>query len=181
MKTSQSSHPASRPPQLTTRLAFFTAFAITIYIVESFIPRPLPFMKFGLSNIVILILLISWNFKSALIVAVAKIFIGGFFSGTFLSPTTLLSFSGSIVSLIIMFLFLKVNINFSVIGISIIGAVTHNISQLTVVRFVLIKENTIFYLTPLLILMGIVTGVITGYIAKLFLDRFKGIYEGKSN
>ena len=60
------------------------------------------------------------------------------------------------------------------IGISILGAVTHNFAQIAVVRLILIKENTIFYLTPLLIIMGIVTGIIIGYIAKLFMDRING-------
>jgi heptaprenyl diphosphate synthase len=143
-------------------LAFFTALA-----------RPFPFMKIGLSNVVVLILLIKWNFRSALVVAVTKTFIGGFFSGTILSPTTLFSFGGSLAALFIMLVFIRTKIAFSVIGISIAGAVVHNVTQLLIVRSILIKENSIFYLTPLMILMGIVTGVITGYLAKMFMDRFK--------
>ncbi|HHE37284.1 MAG TPA: Gx transporter family protein [Candidatus Cloacimonetes bacterium] len=160
------SHPA-------TRLAFFTAFAITIYVVENFIPKPLPFMKFGLANIVILILLFVYNFKNAFIVAVSKTLIGGFFSGTLLSPTTILSLSGSICSLLVMFLFLKTKINFSIIGISILGAVFHNLAQISIVRFLLIKEDSIFYLAPILILMGIITGIITGFLAHLFINRIE--------
>ena len=153
-------------------LAFFTALAISIYVLENLLPRPFPFMKIGLSNIVVLILLIKWSFRSALVVALTKTFIGGFFSGTVLSPTTLFSFGGSLVALFTMLIFIRTNISFSVIGISIAGAVTHNITQLFIVRAILIKENSIFYLTPLMILMGIVTGVITGYFAKVFMDRF---------
>ena len=156
-------------------LAFFTALAISIYVLENLLPRPFPFMKIGLSNVVVLILLIKWNFRSALVVAVTKTFIGGFFSGTVLSPTTLFSFGGSLAALIMMLIFIHSKIAFSVIGISIAGAVVHNITQLVIVRSILIKENSIFYLTPLMILMGIVTGVITGYLAKMFMDRFKKI------
>ena len=155
-------------------LAFFTAFAITIYVVESFIPKPFPFMKLGLANIVVLLLLVSGNVRYALIVIIGKTVAGGFFSGLFLSPTTLLSISGSLCSLGIMVLFIKSKVHFSVIGISILGAVAHNLAQIAVVRLILIKENTIFYLTPLLIIMGIVTGIIIGYIAKLFMDRING-------
>ena len=154
-------------------LAFFTALAISIYVLENLLPRPFPFMKIGLSNVVVLILLIKWNFRSAFVVAVAKTFMGGFFSGTILGPTTLFSFGGSLVALIIMLVFIRSKIAFSVIGISIAGAVAHNVTQLLIVRMILIKENSIFYLTPLMILMGIVTGVITGYLAKMFMDRFK--------
>ncbi len=130
-------------------------------------------MKFGLANIVILILLFVYNFRSALIVAVSKTLIGGFFAGTLLSPTTILSLSGSICSLLVMFLFLKTKINFSIIGISILGAVFHNLAQISAVRFLLIKENSIFYLSPILILMGIITGIITGYLAHLFINRIE--------
>jgi len=76
-------------------LAFFIAFAITIYVVESFIPKPFPFMKLGLANIVVLILLISGNLRYAFLVVIGKTIVGGFFSGLLLSPTTLLSLSGS--------------------------------------------------------------------------------------
>jgi len=161
-------------------LAFFTAFAITIYVVESFIPKPFPFLKLGLANIVVLLLLVSGNFRYALVVIIGKTVAGGFISGLFLSPTTLLSISGSLCSLCVMAIVLKSKARFSLLGISILGAVTHNLVQIVVVRLILIKENTIFYLTPLLIFMGIATGILIGYIAKLILNRINGDYEKRS-
>ncbi|MCK4957111.1 MAG: Gx transporter family protein [Candidatus Cloacimonetes bacterium] len=152
------------------KLAFFTAFAVTVYVLESFIPKPLPFMRLGLANIVVLLLLISSDFKSASIVAISKTIIGGFFSGALLSPTTLLSLSGSILSLCLMFLTIRSHFGFSIIGISIIGAVAHNLTQIVVVRILLIRENSIFYLTPILVIMGIVTGIVTGYLTYLIKD-----------
>ncbi len=168
-------HPIDLSNLRLIHLAFFTAFAITIYVVESFIPKPFPFMKLGLANIVVLLLLVSGNVRYAFIVIIGKTLAGGFFSGLFLSPTTLLSISGSLCSLCVMTISIKSKVNFSIIGISILGAVVHNLAQIAVVRLILIKENTIFYLTPLLIIMGIVTGIIIGYIAKLFMDRINGI------
>ncbi|MDP8203925.1 MAG: Gx transporter family protein [Candidatus Tenebribacter mawsonii] len=162
-------------------LAFFTAFAIAIYVIESFIPKPFPFMKLGLANMIVLLLLVSGNIRYAFIVIISKTVAGGFFSGLFFSPTTLLSISGSLCSLVVMTIFIKSKIRFSLIGISILGAVAHNMAQITVVRLLIIKENTIFYLTPLLIFMGIVTGIIIGYITKLFLERLTGDYEKRSN
>jgi len=161
-------------------LAFFTAFAITIYVVESFLPKPFPFMKLGLANIVVLLLLFSGNIKYAFLVIIGKTFIGGFLSGMFLSPTTLLSISGSLCSFFVMLIFIKSKFGFSIIGISIIGAVTHNLVQLIVVRSLLIKQSAIFYLTPLLILLGIVTGIIIGFIARSFQNRLKRNYEKRN-
>ena len=153
------------------KLAFFTAFAVTVYVLESFIPKPLPFMRLGLANIVILLLLFSDDYSSAFIVAISKTIIGGFFSGAIFSPSTILSISGSIVALSLMILFIRSKFGFSIIGISIIGAVSHNLTQILVVRFLLIKENSIFYLTPVLVIMGIVTGIIIGYLTYLIKDK----------
>ncbi|MCF7858591.1 MAG: Gx transporter family protein [Candidatus Cloacimonetes bacterium] len=162
-------------------LAFFTALAIALYVVESFIPRPFPFIKLGLANLVVLLLLVNDYRRFALIVILGKTVIGGFFSGLLFSPTTLLSLGGSLISFCVMVFIIKSRIPFSIIGISVLGAVSHNITQIVIVRFVLIKENTIFCLTPLLIILGIVTGIIIGYLAKIFMGRLNGEHEKRSS
>jgi len=160
-----------------THLAFFTAFAVTIYVVENFIPKPFPFMKLGLANIFILILLANNEFYSALIVTFGKTIIGGFLTGTIISPTTVLSLGGSLLAVLAMYLFLKLKLNFSLIGISIIGAIAHNFAQLGLVRTMLVRTNSIFYLTPILIITGIATGIITGYLAHLLMAKLPKIAE----
>ncbi|KQC08870.1 MAG: hypothetical protein APR54_04120 [Candidatus Cloacimonas sp. SDB] len=152
-------------------LAFFTALAITIFLLENLIPRPFPFLKFGFANIIVLYVLITINFRSALLIAISKTLIGGLLSGLILSPTTLLSLSGSIAALLIMYILYRSPLHFSLIGLSISGAVFHNLSQLIVVRLILIKEHSIFYLTPLLIILGLFTGTLTGYLAYLLISK----------
>lgn len=152
-------------------LSFFTAFAITLYVIENFLPKPLPFWRLGLSNIVILIFLFHKNYKGALFIMSAKIILGGFFSGLLLSPNTILAFAGSTLAFVLMIFAVESNINFSIIGISICGATAHNLGQLLIVRLLLIPENSIFYLTSILIIMGIATGLFTGFIADLFLKK----------
>jgi len=154
-------------------LAFFTALAITIFMLENLLPRPLPFMKFGFANIIILYVLVTMNFRSALIVTVSKVLVGGLFTGLLISPTSLLSFCGSITSLIIMFILLHSGISFSLIGISISGAVSSNLIQLIIVRSILIKEDSIFYLTPVMIFLGVITGMITGYLTFLLIRKIE--------
>jgi heptaprenyl diphosphate synthase len=151
--------------------ALFTAAAASIFVLESFIPKILPFMKIGLANIIPLILIIRKNHREAFIVIIAKIILGGFITGTLFSPTTLLSLCGGLFAFLIMIILIYLPVNFSIIGISIAGAVFHNLGQLFAVRLLLIKENEIFYLTPLLIILGMITGVITGYIAHLLLKK----------
>ncbi|MDY6915528.1 MAG: Gx transporter family protein [Candidatus Cloacimonadota bacterium] len=157
----------------TIRLAFFTALAVSIYVLENFIPKPLPFMKLGLANVIVLILLWRREYGAAAIVAVAKIVIGGLFSGTLVSPTSLLALAGTLTSFAIMCLLVYSNIKFSIVGISIAGAVFHNFGQLILVRIVLIQQQAIFKILPYLILLGIITGIITGYIAYILNIKLK--------
>lgn len=80
-------------PKYLTFLAFLTATASVIYIVESLIFRmlPLPFLRLGLSNIVVLYLIWQRRIFSAIIVNLAKSIVGGIATFTLLSPTVILS------------------------------------------------------------------------------------------
>jgi len=158
-------------------IALLTAFASSLYLVENLIPRPLPFFKFGFANVVILILLFEGKASEAIIVGISKTIIGGFLSGTLFNPSTIFSLAGSFGSLITMIIFIKMKIGFSLIGISIIGAVTHNICQLLSVRLILIRDDSVYYLIPLLIIIGIVTGILTGYIANSLKPFFESIFD----
>ncbi|MCF7912662.1 MAG: Gx transporter family protein [Candidatus Cloacimonetes bacterium] len=148
-------------------LAFFTAFAITIYIVENLIPKPLPFLKLGLANVIVLLLLWKGNYLAAMIVLISKSILGGLFSGLLLSPMTVISLGASFTAFILMGLALRSKLGFSILGVSIIGATAHNIMQLVIVNWLLVHSTAVWKLLPLMILLGLVTGLITGYLAYL--------------
>ncbi|MCD4650407.1 MAG: Gx transporter family protein [Candidatus Cloacimonetes bacterium] len=160
------------------RIAFLslcTAFSLSVYILEAMIPKPLPFFRLGLANIIILVLLWDGANWEALGVGVAKTILGGLFLGTLLSPGTLMSLSGTIVSILIMRLVIVSRIPFSLRGVSIIGALFHNLTQLAVVRLIIVPYNSIFCLTPVLIIVGIATGIVTGVIAGIFYERISRV------
>lgn len=160
-------------------LAFITAFALTIYIAEMFIPKPLPFIKLGLSNVVIVYMIYSGLSIEALVVTLAKTIVGGFISGTIFSPTTLMSFSGGIFSYLVMLAFYHSKLSFSIIGISILGSISHNLGQLMTVKLFIIKDTKLLYLFPVMLVLGIATGLITGYFAHLMLKQIdiRSLYE----
>jgi heptaprenyl diphosphate synthase len=137
-----------------------------MHIVESLVFRavPLPFIRLGLSNIVVLYLI--WNKKivSAFVVAVAKSIIGGVVTLTLLSPAILLSLSGGIISVLLMSLALLVRPRFSLTGISIVGAISHNLTQLGMARLFIIPNDSLFVLTPILLLLALISGITTAYI-----------------
>ena len=101
-------------------LALFCAIAIILSYIETFIPFSfgIPGAKIGLANIVTIILLFCFDFKSALVVLVLRIFIvAAAFTNLYMM---IYSLAGGIISLIMMTLFYKSHL-FSDYIISIIG------------------------------------------------------------
>ncbi|MFQ3675493.1 MAG: Gx transporter family protein, partial [Endomicrobiia bacterium] len=103
--------------------------------------------------------------------------------GNFGSSMFVISFLSSIFSIILMsgtkFLFEKFLSN---IGVSIIGAVGHNLCQLIIVYFLFINNKTIFLLLPILILAGVIFGFITGYLVnRILLSLPENVVLGKIN
>ncbi len=157
------------------KLALFTAMASTAFLLESIFPRPLPFLKLGLANVIILFLITQKKILLATITAFLKIIIGGIFSGTIISPTIIFSLSGTLFSLIGMIIFSQKIWGFSILGISVIGAVLHNLGQAIGVKLFIIKEIQLLKLIPLLIIVGIISGSIIGFLTfhfrKLILSK----------
>jgi len=156
-------------------LALLTAIAATINVLESWVMRllPIPFLRIGLSNVVVLYLVWKNQFNSALIVTIAKILLGGLFTLTLLSPTTMLSAAGGISALLCMHLAAKIKLGFSIFGISVIGAIAHNLAQLVLVRYTIIQNSRVFMLTPMLILIGLISGNIVAFVALYADAKFK--------
>lgn len=164
----------------TQRLVYFsllTTMAAALGLLETILPNPfpLPGVKLGLANIVTLLVIYVFGLKEGLAVSVLRVLFVSFLSGTFLSVAFFLSLSGGILSALVMAVIKLYVPAFSIIGISIAGAVAHNIGQLLTASF-LIQTSYIFFYLPVLLLAALPTGFSTGYIARLLLpylrDRF---------
>ncbi|HNQ39937.1 MAG TPA: Gx transporter family protein [Candidatus Cloacimonas sp.] len=155
-----------------TQLAFYTAVAASIHIVEDLIMRmlPLPFVRLGFSNIVILYLVCHNRIWEAFIVNISKTLLSGIVTLTLLSPSTLLSLTGGISAVIIMVLVRWLHWGLGIYGISICGAITHNLMQLAMVRAILIRSDKVFVLTPILLSIALISGSIIAYLT-LYIDR----------
>ncbi|MBI4712833.1 MAG: Gx transporter family protein [Planctomycetes bacterium] len=160
------------------RVACLVSIACVLQISESLIPHPVPGVRLGLANMITLVALVEMGFRAALEISVLRVVLSSLVMGTFLSPTFILSFSGALLSAIIMYMFLWLSARlpgygFSLIGISVIGAVTHNAVQLVLAYYILIKHPGIFYLAPLLMISAIVMGVVTGLVAIQVILKLK--------
>ena len=158
-----------------THIAMLTAMAIILHIAENLIPLSLPMgIKLGFANVITLIALILMDFKSALIIVALRTFLGSLFSGTFLSVTFLMSFGGGMAAALIMFLLFRSFKNLSPVGISIGGAVAHNITQLLLASL-FAGSLAIFYYLPVLLIASIPTGILTGFLAEFTSSRIKNL------
>ncbi len=154
------------------RVAKLTAFAIGLHLIESAFPSPIPGVKPGLANIVILYVLARYGIKTAAWVSLLRVFASSLLLGQFLTPTFLLSLSGAIMSLLALALANRLpKQHFSVISLSILAAFAHISGQLIVVRLLLIPHTSVLYLIPIFGLAAMFFGVINGLIAARLLNH----------
>ena len=146
-----------------------TAAAIIIGIIESFIPSVgIPGVKLGLANIVILITLYELGIIEALFVNLARVFIVGLLRGTIFTMGFFMSLTGAIFSLGIMILFYLLIKKFSIIGVSVIGAIFHVVGQILVAWLFLSTPYILYYL-PVIAISAIITGIGVGLVANLVI------------
>lgn len=153
-----------------TLYGIFSGLCIVVGYVEyiAFSNFSVPGIKIGLANAVALLLLLTGDIKGAFFVNIVRILLSALL---FSSPQTLIySLTAGIISLTVMAIISKFKI-FSVIGFSIIGAFVHNITQLLIALFMLGKG--ILYYAPFLIFSAVLSGFITGSLAKIILKRIK--------
>lgn len=154
-------------------LAMLTSFGLALHILESFIPNPFigiaPGAKLGLANIIALITLVLYGFKYAMTVNLMRCFIAGIVSGAISSM--IYSMAGALASTILMFLIYKYFKNlFSLVGVSVFGALGHNIAQLTVAA-VIINNMRIYTYLPIMVLTSIFTGIFIGLTANFTVEK----------
>lgn len=153
------------------KITLLIAFATVLQVAESLIPHPVPGVRLGLANMVTIIAIVDMGFKVSMEIAVVRTIVSSLILGSFMSPGFLLSFSGAIVSTLLMNVFFIMSmrgwgISFSLVGVSIIGAVSHNITQISLVYLLLINNHGIFMLLPWLGISAVITGWINGIIAR---------------
>jgi heptaprenyl diphosphate synthase len=155
------------------RIAKLAAIAIVLHMVEAVIPSPLPGVKPGIANIVTLYVLYQYGFGTAAWVSILRVFASSLLLGQFLSPTFVLSLSGALLSLAILWLAIRLPQKwFSPISLSLFAAFAHIAGQLIIVRLWLIPNVGVSYLIPIFASAALFFGLINGLItAKLLAQK----------
>jgi len=157
------------------RIALLSAYALALHGLESLIPMPIPWLRIGLANIITLTTFILFGFRAAMMVTLIRVCLASIFTGSFLGPGFILSLCGGVSSILAMGLVLNILPGlFGPVGLSIIGALFHNISQLFLAYLLFIQKiEPMLLITPILILMGTITGSVNGLVADILIRGLK--------
>lgn len=151
-------------------IARMAALALGLSILEAAIPSPLPGVKPGLANIVILIVLARYGWRTAAWVSLLRVLAGGLLMGSFLTPGFFLGLSGAAFSLAILAASQHLPPRwFGPVTHSILAAFAHIAGQLLLVYLWLIPHAGIAYLIPIFALAALVFGSVNGLIAARFI------------
>ncbi|MDD4802000.1 MAG: Gx transporter family protein [Syntrophomonas sp.] len=148
--------------------------AILISLLESIIPVliPVPGVKLGLASIITLIGLVFLPLTDVLWIVIIRCIVVALLTRGVMMLA--FSISGGILSALIMFIiYQQLSQYFSLKGISIVGALVHNTTQI-IVASLLLGQLVVLYYLPILIVSAVITGYITGGISEIAIGELKG-------
>ena len=153
--------------------AMLAALALIFSYVEALIPIPVPVpgIKLGIANLVIVMAIYKLGFRYAFTINCVRIVIAGLlFSGVF---GMFYSFAGGILSILIMYLLYKTGW-FSMVGVSMAGGVAHNLGQLITACLIVSNVRLMSYFS-ILLFSGLFSGIAVGVLATLIYRRLPDI------
>ncbi len=168
------------PAFTTTRddhlIAWLTALAVCIHIVESVLPSPLPGIKPGLANVVTIAVLVRYGWRMAAWVTLLRVLVGSLLLGSFLSPTFILSLSGALCGIVALGAARALSpclpgAELSALGYSMLAALAHMAGQFFVAYALFIPHPALLHLLPVLMTAALLFGLVSGRVAQALLDR----------
>ena len=155
-------------------LGVLTSLALVLSYLEAMLPpisTAAPGIKMGLPNIIIVFLLYKFGLKEAAIVSGIRVFIVALLFGNVM--TLAYSVAGALLSLVLMTILKKVNL-FSIVGVSIVGGISHNLGQILVAIF-LFDTVQIGYYMIVLAITGTIAGVVIGIIGSILVKKLEKV------
>ena len=156
-----------------TLCAVLTALALALSYLENFFPLalaiPLPGVKLGLANIVTVFALYALGPAQALAILLGRCTLGAMFAGNL--NALLFSLMGGFAAMGMMILLSRLR-KLSIYGVSMGGAAAHNCGQIAAALVTLGNSAPLAYL-PVLLLVSLFTGALTGFIAGLLFRAMR--------
>ena len=152
------------------RIARYAAAAIALSVAEAALPSPLPGIKPGLANIIVLVVLARHGWREAAWVSLLRVLAGSLAIGQFLAPGFFLALAGAVCSLAVLALAAALPARwFGPVSASVLAAFAHVGGQLLLARAWLVPHDGVLFLLPLFATAALVFGTINGLIAARLL------------
>jgi heptaprenyl diphosphate synthase len=152
------------------RIARLTALAIGLTLAEAALPSPLPGVKPGLANIVVLLVLLQFGWRAAAWVSGLRVLAGGLLLGSLFAPGFWLSAAGALVSLSVLALARHLpSRHFGPVSLSVLAAFGHIGGQLALAGLWLLPGAAIVKLLPVFAAAALVFGTANGVIVARLL------------
>jgi heptaprenyl diphosphate synthase len=153
------------------RISLFTAIALIMHYLEGMLPPLLAFApgsKMGLSNVVTLAAIIFLGYFDAFAVLIIRCFLASLFGNVF---GLVYSLGGGICAFTIMSLLYRfASPKVSLMGISVAGAIVHNIIQ-TLIAATIVQQINLILILPLMLVASVIAGVFVGIVV-YFLVKY---------
>ena len=159
----------NRSAKTITLLGVCTAAAMVLSYVETLIPVPfaVPGVKLGLANLVAVFLLMKLDWRYAAPVSLIRVLLTALLFGN--AASLAYSAAGAILSMLVMTGAKRIKA-FSPVGISVIGAVFHNVGQILMAIILTDTAQIAFWLPPLII-SGVLTGAAVGAVGAVLVAK----------
>lgn len=160
--------------------AAYLGLSLALCLILSYLESLLPFQfgivgfRIGLPNFLILLLLSTQGFGSAISVNILRILIVNLLFGNIISLA--FSLAAGVLSTLLMFALLKLR-SVGFLGASAAGGACHNVVQVAVAA-ILFKNTALLKLCPPLMLLGLCTGIFCGILSYLCHNRLEKLGIG---
>lgn len=147
-------------------ISLLAGISVVIYALESFIPSPVPWLRYGFSHIVILFVLLFFGTREALLIFFVRTIVGSLIVGRLFSPTFFFGFGGGFFAVAVMagLLYLLNGRGLGIVGISVSGAWVNSLVQMLIAALLFARHREIFLFLPASLIFAVATGLINGIV-----------------
>ena len=147
------------------RIAHLALLALGLTLLDAAIPSPLPGVKPGFANIVVLLALLRYGWRVAAWVSLVRVLAGSLLLGTFLAPGFWLALSGALSSLAVLAVVRKLPQRwFGPVSLSVPAALAHIAGQLALAGAWLLPGAGVLGLAPVFALAALSGGTVNGLV-----------------
>ena len=152
------------------RIARLAALAIGLTLAEAALPSPIPGVKPGLANIVVLMVMLQYGWRAAAWVSALRVLAGALLLGSLFAPGFWLSAAGALASLLVLGLARHLPArHFGPVSLSVLAAFGHIGGQLALAGAWLLPAAALVKLLPVFAAAALVFGAVNGVIVARLL------------